>query len=153
MHWALIEDSRHESVHPRESAWKWAPLKICADFSCMSRAGWLLVAYTLLHIKGCCCRVSHSHPPASNWDLLITHLAENSAFDAMYKIAKHCTGYTSSLMKDVNTKDTIFEPDFFPFACSSFYTSSIFIINHYLCSICIWRMSVSSCALIKLVAL
>ena len=32
MHWALIEDSRHESVHPRESAWKWAPLKICADF-------------------------------------------------------------------------------------------------------------------------
>ena len=96
MHWALIEDSRHESVHPRESAWKWAPLKICADFSCMSQAG--LVAcciYAELHIKGWCCRVSHSHPPASNWDLLITHLAENSAFDAMYKIAKHCTaGHT-----------------------------------------------------------
>ena len=96
MHWALIEDSRHESVHPRESAWKWAPLKICADFSCMSRAG--LVAcciYAELHIKGWCCRVSQRHPPASNWDLLITHLAENSAFDAMYKIAKHCTaGHT-----------------------------------------------------------
>ena len=28
-------------------------------------------------------------------------------------------------MEDVNTKDTIFEPDFFPFACSPFYTSSI----------------------------
>ena len=48
----------------------------------------------------------------------------------LYRIHK------ANLMKDVNTKDTIFEPDFFPFACSPFYTSSIIYQPLlYLCSI------------------
>ena len=77
------------NLHESERPWKYA-----RTFHAWARLGWLLVAYTLLHIKGWCCRVSYSHPPASNWDLLITHLAENSAFDAMYNIVKHCTGHT-----------------------------------------------------------
>ena len=79
------------NLHESERPWKYA-----RTFHAWAGLGWLVVAYTLLlHIKGCCCRVSYSHPPASNWDLLITHLAENSAFDAMYNIVKHWTaGHT-----------------------------------------------------------